>query len=237
MTPLEFLRKQIPEIEGKLGVLFSNHELLLLAFIHRSFVNEYRQLIDQHNERLEFLGDSVLGLVMAEFLYRRFPSHPEGVLSQLRSRLVDATSCAKYLETLKLEEYILLGRGERLSGERVKHSILSDVFEALVGAIYLDGGFTTARSFLTTHFEEAIEETIGTPARNFKAELQDYSQRRFQKTPVYRVIQETGPDHAKQFSVVVFLEDREMGVGSGSSKKEAEQQAALAALEKISRFI
>ena len=233
MTPLDILRKQIPQVEDKLGVIFENKELLVLAFIHRSFVNEFRKLSEQHNERLEFLGDSVLGLVMAEFLYRRLPSHPEGALSQLRSRLVDAASCEQYLQKLKLEEYILLGKGERQSSEKIRSSILADVFEAIVGAIYLDGGFLVVRSFLQAHFEEIIEGAIGAPARNYKAELQDYSQKRYQKPPVYRVVHESGPDHAKQFSIVVLLDDQEMGEGIGSSKKEAEQRAASAALGKI----
>ena len=225
MTSLDLLRKQLPSIEEKLGLIFRDKEFLILAFIHRSFVNEHRNQIDRHNERLEFLGDSVLGLVVAELLYRRLPSYPEGQLSQLRSRLVDAPSCARFLQKLSLAEYILLGRGEQISEGRTKSSILADVFEALVGAIYLDAGISVARSFFLAHFEAEVEETIGTPARNYKAELQDYSQKRFQKTPTYRVIQESGPDHAKKFSVEVLLDEQKMGEGSGSSKKRSRTES------------
>lgn len=233
MTLLEELRKQIPAIEDRLGVVFENKDLLILAFIHRSFVNEHRELLGQHNERLEFLGDSVLGLAMADYLYRRLPASPEGQLSQLRSRLVDAASCAKHLQKLGVEEHILLGKGERLSVGKTKGSILADVFEALIGSIYLDGGFNTVRSFLLAHFESEIEETIGSPSRNYKAELQDYSQKRFQKPPFYRVVEEGGPDHAKIFHVVVSLAERDFGKGVGASKKEAEQMAAQEALHRI----
>lgn len=236
MTMLDSLRQHLSLIEAQLGTVFENKDLLTLAFVHRSFVNEYRSLIDEHNERLEFLGDSVLGLIMADYLYRRLPSYPEGALSQLRSRLVDATSCMKYLQKLELAEYILLGKGERLSEGRTKGSILADVFEAIVGAMYLDGGLSVVRAFLIGKFEADIEEAIGTPARNYKADLQDYSQKRFQKPPHYRVIQESGPDHAKIFHVVVSIDERELGRGAGSSKKEAEQHAAFEALGKIESY-
>ena len=189
--------------------------------------------MDQHNERLEFLGDSVLGLALADYLYRRLPASPEGQLSQLRSRLVDASSCARFLQKLDLADFILLGKGEKLSAAVVKSSILADVFEALVGALYLDGGIASVRSFLFAHFEADFEEAIGSPSRNYKAELQDYSQKRFQKPPAYRVVEEGGPDHAKVFHVVVSIGERDLGKGSGSSKKEAEQHAACDALGRI----
>jgi ribonuclease-3 len=231
MTSLGALRAKLSEIEEKLGVVFENKELLALSFVHRSFVNEHRDVIDQPNERLEFLGDSVLGLALADYLFRRLPSHAEGDLSQLRSRLVDAASCARYLQELKLTEYILVGKGERVN--EIRGSILSDVFEAIIGAIYLDGGIGIVRSFLTAHFEKEFEEAIGSPSRNYKAELQDYSQKKFQKPPSYRVVEESGPDHAKIFHVIVSVDEKELGMGTGSSKKEAEQRAAFEALGKV----
>lgn len=232
MNPLEHLRKNLQFIENKIGYSFENKDLLVLAFIHRSFINEYREGPLEHNERLEFLGDSVLGLIVADYLFHRLPNYPEGQLSQLRSRIVDAASCSQYLLKLKLSEYILLGRGESMSEGRAKQSILSDVFEALLGAIFLDGNMGTAKSFLLMHFEEDFEATIGAPSRNYKAELQDYSQKKFQKTPVYKVIEEAGPDHAKVFHVMVYINEEEAGLGVGTSKKEAEQRAASVALLK-----
>ena len=226
-------KKNLIEVEESLGYTFQDKDLLTLSFIHRSFANESRGQVTRHNERLEFLGDSVLGLVMAEYLYRHLPSQPEGQLSQIRSRLVDASSCAHYLQKFELSRYILLGRGEKVSEGTAKTSILADVFEALVGALYLDGGIDAVKSFLLTHFEEEIGQVINSPSRNYKAELQDYSQKLFQIAPVYKVIDEAGPDHAKIFHVLVFVNDREAGNGRGASKKEAEQLAALDALSKL----
>jgi ribonuclease-3 len=233
MNPLEALNLNLETIEEKLGYAFENKDFLVLALIHRSYVNEHRELAGQHNERLEFLGDSVLGVAMADYLYHRLPSHPEGQLSQLRSRLVDASSCAQYLQKLDLSQFILLGRGEKLSEGRTKVSILSDVFEALLGAIYLDGGLGIIKSFLLCHFESEIEAAIGSPPRNYKAELQDFSQKKYQKTPLYKVMQESGPDHAKVFHVMVLINESEAGIGMGATKKEAEQRAAFDALSKI----
>ena len=233
MNPLEELKSGLEAIEEKLGYAFENKDLLVLALIHRSYVNEHRELAGQHNERLEFLGDSVLGVAMADYLYHRLPSHPEGQLSQLRSRLVDASSCAQYLQKLDLPQFILLGRGEKLSEGKTKVSILADVFEALLGAMYLDGGLGIVKSFLLCHFEPAIEAAIGSPPRNYKAELQDFSQKKFQKTPVYKVMQESGPDHAKVFHVMALVDDKEAGIGMGATKKEAEQRAAFDALSKM----
>lgn len=232
MRPLEQLKAHLEAIEERLGYVFENKEFLILAFIHRSFINEYREGPLQHNERLEFLGDSVLGLVVADYLYHRLPAHPEGLLSQLRSRLVDANSCAQYLQKLQLAPYILLGKGETMTEGRTKTSILADAFEALLGAVYLDGGLGVTKSFLLFHFETEFEAAIDSPPRNYKAELQDLSQKQYQKTPVYKVVDETGPDHAKVFHVMVFVDEKEAGVGLGASKKEAEQRAAFDALSK-----
>jgi ribonuclease-3 len=233
MTLLDAFKLNLSSIEDRLGYIFENKELLTFAFIHRSFLNEAKGSGIQHNERLEFLGDSILGLLIAEYLYHRLPGHPEGQLSQLRSRLVDANSCAHYLQKLGLAEAILLGKGERMNEGHAKSSIQADVFEALIAALYLDGGPQIVKSFLLCHFEENFESVIGSPPRNYKAELQDYSQKKFQKAPVYKVVEETGPGHAKVFHVLVLVNDAEMGMGMGASKKEAEQRAAFAALAKL----
>ncbi len=233
MDVMERFKNNIASIEEKLGYAFEDQSLLILAFTHRSFVNEAKGIVEGHNERLEFLGDAVLGLVLSDYLYHRFPEAPEGDLSQMRSRLVDANSCARYLQKLGLEEAIILGKGERLGEGKAKTSIQSDVFEALIAALYLDGGLVIVKSFFLCHFEADIEEVAGSPARNYKAELQDFSQKKFQKAPEYAVIQETGPDHAKMFHVRVLVNGDAMGVGMGASKKQAEQGAAFAALAKL----
>ncbi|MDE3045991.1 MAG: ribonuclease III [Verrucomicrobiota bacterium] len=231
--PFYYVVMHVEAIEERLGYVFSNKDLLITALTHRSYLNEHREKGLAHNERLEFLGDSVLGLVVADYLYHRLPTYAEGALSQLRSKLVEAASCAKYLQKLGLAEFILLGRGENMTEGRGKTSILADTFEAIVGAIFLDGGMAIAKSFLLCHFEEEANAAIGSPPRNYKAELQDYSQKKYQQIPIYKVAEESGPDHAKLFHVIVCIADREMGLGLGSSKKEAEQRAAFDALSKL----
>ncbi len=228
----ELLRKA-PLIEERLDYLFQNRQLLLLAFVHRSFYNEHRELVEAHNERLEFLGDSVLGLVVSDFLYNHLPKHAEGELSHLRAHFVGATSCATFLQQLELAEYVLLGKGEKANQGRGRERILADLFEALVGAIYLDGGLEAAKKFLLNHFDEALIASALEPQRNWKAELQDYSQRKHQKLPSYQLLEQLGPDHSKRFLVAVFVGDREVGRGEGPSKKQAEVQAAYEALKKL----
>jgi len=232
MNSCERLRSNKKKIESKLGYVFHNPELLFLSFVHRSFVNEHKD-VKEHNERLEFLGDSVLGVIIAEYLYERFPALAEGQLSQIRSRLVDATSCMLFFQKLDIQECILLGKGESLNEGRGKESISADVFEALVAAIYLDGGFEQAKVFFLRHFTENVEEVLKQPSRNFKAELQDYSQRKYQKPPQYKVLKEEGPDHAKTFFIAVSLGEEQLSEGFGPSKKEAEQKAAELALQKL----
>ncbi|HSW86615.1 MAG TPA: ribonuclease III [Rhabdochlamydiaceae bacterium] len=227
------LVQQIPVIEERLSYRFNDKSLLILAFVHRSFYNENRDLVTQHNERLEFLGDSVLGLIISDYLYEKLPSFAEGQLSHLRSHLVEASSCVQYLQKLGIAEFVLLGKGERMNDGRGRDTILADLFEALIGAIYLDGGLNEAKRVFLSHFDQEIEAAFNEPLRNWKAELQDYSQKKHQKPPVYKVIKETGPDHSKVFHVVALIEDSEVGTGEGSSKKQAEQAAAEDALKRL----
>lgn len=228
------LINHLGQIEKKIGYTFSDKSLLSLAFIHRSYVNEDRDFGKQHNERLEFLGDSVLNLLVTEYLYKNLPDVPEGELSFLRSRLVDAQSCMEYVKKLDIAQFLLLGKGERLSSGRGRLSILSDLFEAVVGAMYLDGGLEPVRLFLFTHFEKDIKNILSTPMNNWKAILQDYAQRVYHVTPEYVVNSESGPDHQKTFEVIVNIQNQELGRGVGKSKKEAQQAAAQMAVEKIS---
>ena len=216
-------------IEAEIGYCFNNKQLLALAFTHCSFVNESRDLI-QHNERLEFLGDSILGLIVSEYLYRTLPDLPEGELSALRAKLVEASSCISYIQKLNIEKYLILGKGERMNDGRGRDTILSDLFEALLGAIYLDGGLAAAQTFFFHKFKSDIDATLQTPFKNPKAQLQNYCQKEFQETPLYKVLSETGPDHSKTFKVVVIIQKTELGFGEGPSKKEAQQVAAKNAL-------
>ncbi len=231
MTP-DLLKQSMTDIECRLGYSFKDRSLLFLAFIHRSYVNENRS-ITTHNERLEFLGDSILGLLIAEYLYRGLPTTPEGELSYLRSRLVEASSCVTYVQKLDIGTFILLGKGERMNDGRGRESILADLFEAIVGAIFLDAGIEAARQFLFQKFSEEFSEILQRPIRNWKALLQDYCQKKYQRTPEYKLEEATGPDHSKIFKISVFINDLNVGHGEGSSKKEAQQAAASDALSKL----
>lgn len=232
MNQIEHLIHNASAIESKLGYSFKDLNLLTLAFVHRSFINENRD-ITQHNERLEFLGDSVLGMLISDYLYRHLPSTPEGQLSYLRSRLVEASSCVNYIQSLHIESYILLGKGERMNDGRGRESILADLFEAIIGAIYLDGGLEAARDFIFKNFNEEINTILKTPVRNWKALLQDFCQKKYQQTPTYHVLHESGPDHSKIFQISVLVNQQELGQGEGASKKEAQQAAAADALSRF----
>ena len=225
------VEEKLEEIEKVLGYTFKEKNLLLLAFVHRSYFNEHCHDVDEHNERLEFLGDTVLGLLVSDYLFRKFPKHPEGQLSHMRSYLVDAGSCSELLLSLGLDSWILLGRGESMNTGRGRDTIMSDLFEALLGAIYLDGGFGEVRQFFFAHFEEKLNQLVDTPMRNWKAELQDWAQKNHQVTPIYRVLEEKGPDHCKRFVVGAFVGKKLLGEGKGLSKKEAETEAAKQAIE------
>lgn len=232
MTTIRELLNHSSFIESKIGYTFNDRNLLALAFIHRSFVNENRDAIN-HNERLEFLGDSILGMLIAEYLYRQLPFTPEGELSSLRSRLVEASSCVIYVQKLNLEKHLLLGKGERMNDGRGRESILADLFEAVIGAIYLDGGIEAAQRFLFQNFSEEFQAIIKKPLRNWKALLQDHCQKKFQQAPFYQVLEESGPDHSKTFKISVLIGNKELGHGEGASKKEAQQAAAADAILKM----
>lgn len=222
------------EIERKLGYVFNHKQLLVLAFTHCSYVNEHHD-VENHNERLEFLGDSILGLLISEFLYASCPDHPEGDLSLNRSRLVEAPACSGYVHKLAIENYILLGKGERMNDGRGRETILADLFEAVIGAIFLDGGLEAARHFLFSHFTEDFTHIIEAPTNNWKAELQDFLQKEHGISPKYITISEKGPDHSKIFEIAVLLGEQELGRGIGTSKKEAQQAAASQAYQTLTR--
>jgi ribonuclease-3 len=218
------------EIEKKINYSFKDKTLLELAFTHRSYTNENRMFLE-HNERLEFLGDAVLDLLVVEYLYQKYRDKPEGELSFLRSRLVDAASCASYIEAIGVTSFLRLGRGENRNVGRGRTSIHADLFEALLGAVYLDGGLESAREVFLKGCAVLVDEILREPLHNWKALLQDYCQKYIKKPLEYRILDEKGPEHKKQFQVVVLIEERALGVGFGTSKKEAEQKAAMESLK------
>lgn len=220
----------IDELEQKLGITFHDHGLLTEALTHRSFLNESQA--KQSNERLEFLGDSVLSLLTSTKLFQLFPKLPEGQLTNLRSQLVCAKTLAKIASDLQLGTYLLMSRGEEKSGGRQNESLLANLFEAILGAIYLDRGLETAQAFLEKHLFPLVKlADQETEIFDSKSRLQELTQRETQVSPKYKVLSETGPDHDKIFTVGVFLQEKKLAVGSGKSKQEAEQDAARVALE------
>jgi ribonuclease-3 len=219
------------EIEEKLGYRFEDRRLLLLAFTHRSYVNEHRE-VTEHNERLEFLGDSVLGVLITEYLYLSLPGVPEGDLSSLRAKIVNAPTCMAYVQKLDVEKFLLLGKGERFNEGRGRVSILADLFEAILGAIFLDGGLSASKSFIINNFGNELEIALKGPMQNAKAILQDLCQKKLQQIPLYKVITESGPDHSKHFEIEVSVGGSQIGSGQGTSKKQAQEAAAQDALNR-----
>ena len=221
-------------IEEKIGYSFRDAELLTNALTHSSYANENRGRSCESNERLEFLGDSVLGLVVADALYRRFPGLPEGRMTRLRAQLVCEESLHHVAAQLGLGEYIRLGRGEEHTGGRNRTSILADAVEALIAAMYLDGGMEVARGFIERYILTALDGEM--PAvGDCKTELQELVQRKSGSVLTYELLGESGPDHDKTFTSQVSLNGRPIGSGSGRTKQEAEQAAARAALREMNR--
>lgn len=220
-------------IEERIGYRFSNRLLLEEAFTHRSYLNESAEkgLVD--NERLEFFGDAVLSLFISHRLFREFPDKREGELSRMRAALVDESALAGSAVELGLGSLLRLGRGEERSGGRSKKSLLADAFEALIGAVYLDGGADAVAPLIDSHYS-LLSTGIGLlSGRDCKSEFQELAQSLMAMTPSYRTTGSSGPDHSRIFTVAAFLGDELMGEGSGKSKKDAEQEAARRGLEKL----
>ena len=223
------------ELEAKLEYRFHNRALLLTALSHSSYANENKSAGLESNERLEFLGDSVLGQVVANHLYLSYPKMPEGQMTRLRSELVCETSLFEVARLLDLGKYIRLGKGEEHTGGRLRESILADAVEAVIAAMYLDGGLEVAKSFIGRYILSKPEAKDVHPASDYKTALQEFDQRKSGQTLTYELLSETGPDHQKCFTMQVLLNGRQIGVGSGHTKKEAEQYAAKNGLEEISK--
>ena len=221
-------------LEDILSYNFSNIALLHKALTHRSFVNENQDLNYRDNERLEFLGDAVLELCITDILVTRFPDYTEGQLSKLRASIVNEQPLAQIAELFELGKFLLLGKGEEASGGRHKYSILSNTFEAVIAAIYLDGGFKNAHKFIESVFTSLIDKsTEDRFYRDYKTSLQELSQSKYKVIPRYTLLHEYGPDHDKIFQVKLNISDRVSATGIGRSKKEAEQNAAKKALDEL----
>nr|MBC7245857.1 ribonuclease III [Chloroflexota bacterium] len=221
-------------LQKGLGISFRNPLLLLQALTHSSYLNENPTCSWSDNERLEFLGDAVGDFLTAEFLYERFTHWQEGELTSVRAELVRSETLARFAQQIGLGHYLLLGHGEEQSGGRTRVTVLSDAFEALLGAIYVDQGLEAARRFFLPLLQPLVE-TFSTVAqwRDAKSRLQEWAQAVLHETPSYRTVREEGPDHAKQFTVEVIIGGQVRGQGTGRSKQAAEQAAAQAALEMI----
>ena len=224
---------EILPLQKTLGYTFSDIRLLNKALTHKSYVNERSESL-KHNERFEFLGDSVLDVLVSDYLVCEFIDYAEGTLSKIRAAVVNETCLADLARNIELGKYLLLGKGENLSGGRDKSSILADAFEAVAGALFRDGGLESASQvFLPLLKDEISNFSHSWDFRDFKSELQEYTQNKWVCTPNYKVVNEFGPDHAKEFEVTVTIKNQFKGQGSGSSKKEAEQAAAKMAMENL----
>ena len=223
--------KEIVPLQETLGYKFADLRLLNKALTHKSYVNEKNELI-KHNERFEFLGDSVLDVLVSDYLVCEFSDYAEGTLSKIRAAVVNENCLAGLARKIELGKFLLLGKGEDMSGGRDKSSILADAFEALAGALFRDGGLeSTSNVLLPLLAEEISVYDRSCDFRDFKSELQEYTQNKWFCTPSYKVVNELGPDHAKEFEVSVIIKSKVKGQGVGKNKKKAEQAAAKMAME------
>ena len=227
-------KEELLGLESRLGVSFDDITLLHRALIHSSYANEAKEKNIVHNERLEFLGDAVLELASSTYLYMHFPQMPEGQLTKTRASIVCSTSLAELARTLHLGDYLFLGHGEEMSGGRDRQTNLEDVFEAVIGAIYLDQGWETAKEYVVRQLMPLFNQVEqGAILKDYKTILQEVVYQEAQQTVSYELVSTSGPDHDKTFTFNVRITGKVMGTGTGRSKKEAEQKAAKEALDKI----
>lgn len=226
---------RLDSLQENLNYKFKNVQLLKTAFTHSSYANENKMKITENNERLEFLGDTVLNLIVSHYLYKKYQDYPEGELTKIRATVVCESSLAFAARKIDLGKYLLLGKGEESTGGRERDSILADASEALTGAIYIDSDFEIVNKLLLEIFEEDIVYAVakGTLFIDYKTELQERFQRISKSKIEYRVLKEAGPDHEKIFYIDVMVDNNTVGKGSGRNKKEAEQMAAKEALKII----
>ncbi len=224
--------KDFSTFEQAIGVAFADKGILTQAFIHRSYINENPKSGLEHNERLEFLGDAVIELVVTDYLYTHYPDHHEGDLTAYRSALVNAVIMAEVASELNMNDYLLLSKGEQKDTGRARQTILANTYEAFVGALYLDQNYAPCAAFISKTLLPKLEGIIATKSwKDAKSQIQEEAQERVGVTPSYKVISEVGPDHDKFFTIGVFFGEKKIAEGKGRSKQEGEQKAAQAALE------
>jgi ribonuclease-3 len=227
--------KDIADFEKRFGYVFKNRKLLTEALTHRSFYHENPDKSIAHNERLEFLGDSVLGFVIVEYLFSSDKEFTESIMAKIKSYLVKESILSEIADSISLGKYLKLGKGEEATGGRAKKSILADTIEALLGAVYLDGGYKKVKAVVLKLFRKEIDTLMdSTRFYDFKTELQEKTQLLFGILPEYRVLKQEGEEHEKVFTIEVFIEGKKFGKGSGKSKKEAQTLAAREALSQLS---
>ncbi len=230
------MKKDLSKFEQKNKLYFKNKDILKSIFIHRSYLNEHTDIKIDHNERLEFLGDAVLELIVTDYLYRNF-NNPEGELTNWRSALVKGQMLSNLASEIEIDDYLYLSHGEQKSTGKARQIILANAFEALIGGIYLDRGYDEAKKFVFKHLIIKLPDIIKNKTYlDAKSNLQELSQEKFSITPSYILIEESGPDHNKVFEIGVLIGEKQLGVGRGSSKQEAEQAAAKSAIEKIDQL-
>ena len=226
-------KNNMKEFEERIGVVFKNKRLLSTALTHRSYVNEHRN-VKKHNERLEFLGDAVLELITSEYLFKRYSNRPEGDLTSFRAALVRTDSLAETSHKLGVGNYLKLSKGEEETGGREKDFLLANTFEAIVGAIYLDQGYETSKKFVNRFLIKKIDDIVKNRSDiDGKTRIQEFAQSRYKEIPVYEVADSRGPDHDKEFTVIVKIKNKVVGKGVGGSKQKAEEDAATNALKNL----
>ncbi|MFA5519607.1 MAG: ribonuclease III [Spirochaetota bacterium] len=226
--------RHLAALQNRIKVKFKDKSLLSNSLIHRSYVNESGNGKMNDNERLEYLGDSVLALVVNEYIYKRFYDYPEGDLAKIKSAVVSETTLAKIAREINLGSFLVMGKGEEQSGGRDRTSILANSFEALIGAVYLDSGLKCSRKFILSYLRKEIERIDNMSyLRDPKTTLQEYVQKKYKERPVYEVVEEKGPDHRKEFIVKLIINGKEAAIGTGSSKRKAEMNAAEFILKSV----
>ncbi len=234
MKTLVHWKNTIEDLQKRINYHFQDQRLLMEALTHSSFANEWKHKRIANNERLEFLGDSVLSLIISQFIFKSYQKLPEGELTKVRANVVCEASLAQKARSLYLGDHLLLGKGEESSGGRSRESILADAMEALIAAIYIDSSYEEANRFVLNHFKDIIDMAArGNLMKDYKTQLQELIQSSGNGRMEYVVVREEGPDHSKIFFIEVKADDRALGHGTGKNKKEAEQNAAKAAIEQL----